>query len=182
MPTPPKPASIIKMEGKSHRTKAEIRQREAGEKALLTGEKLKESKEVKENKVAHAAFLRLKKLYETIGKNDGLYENIINRYCILLAECKDFEEKRELFCSQLKELQDNKLVLLASEEMTNHQYYSLEIKMQNSILGLDKQVQAKRKMLLDIEKESIMTIASALRTVPKKKEEKKSELWEALNG
>ena len=52
-PTPPKTAEILKYEGKSHRTKAEIRQREKGEKALLTGVNLKEKKEVENNKVAH---------------------------------------------------------------------------------------------------------------------------------
>lgn len=37
MPTPTKPVSIIEMEGRSHRTKKELRQRKDAEKALLTG-------------------------------------------------------------------------------------------------------------------------------------------------
>ena len=54
--------------------------------------------------------------------------------------------------------------------------------MQKNILALDKQVQAKRKMLLDIEKENIMTIASSLRSVPKKTEKKRNPIMEALAG
>ena len=54
--------------------------------------------------------------------------------------------------------------------------------MQKNLVSLDKQVQAKRKMLLDIEKENIMTIASALRAVPQKTEKKDNPLLAALNG
>ena len=39
--------------------------------------------------------------------------------------------------------------------------------MQKSILDADNRVQAKRKMMFDIEKECAMTVASALRSVPK---------------
>lgn len=53
MPTPTKPVNVIRMEGKSHRTKRELRSRENAEKKLLTGEKLKERNEVKSDSVAH---------------------------------------------------------------------------------------------------------------------------------
>ena len=36
------------------------------------------------------------------------------------------------------------------------EYYKLQAQMQKSLLALDRQVQAKRKMLLDIEKEKIL--------------------------
>ena len=52
--------------------------------------------------------------------------------------------------------------------------------MQKNLISLDKQIQAKRKMLMDIEKENIMTIASSLRSIPKKAEKKKNLLLEAL--
>ena len=100
MPTPTKPANVIRLEKKSHRTKKELASRENAEKALLTGEKLKERKEVKSDPVAHKEFLRIKKLLEKIEKNDDLYSSVINRYCQLYAECKDFEEKREAIYKQ----------------------------------------------------------------------------------
>ena len=40
MPTPTKPANVIRLEKKSHRTKKELASRENAEKTLLTGEKL----------------------------------------------------------------------------------------------------------------------------------------------
>lgn len=72
--------------------------------------------------------------------------------------------------------------MIEEEEMTIKEYYNLELGMQKNLISLDKQVQAKRKMLLDIEKENIMTIASALRSVPKKTEKKDNPLLAALNG
>lgn len=178
MPTPPKPVEVIKMEKTSHRTKAELSQRKKEEQALLTGQKLKESKEVKEDEVAHKEFLRLKKLLESIKKNDAIYEQSINRYCLLVAECARIRESKERFERDLDELVDSK------EEFGDSvsQYFKMKISIQKNIIALDKQLQSKRKMLLDLEKENAMTVASALRTIPKKPEKKNNELLEALGG
>ena len=73
MARPAKPASVIKLEGKSHRTKKELRTREQAENALLSGTILKESKEVKNNPRAHQEFLRVRKLLAGIEKSDDLY-------------------------------------------------------------------------------------------------------------
>ena len=53
--------------------------------------------------------------------------------------------------------------------------------MQKNLVSLDRQVQSKRKMLSDIEKENIMTIAASLRSVPKKPVKKVNPLKEALS-
>lgn len=176
MPTPPKPAKIIELEGKSHRTKKEIRARKEAEASLLTGERLKESKEVKENPKAHKEFLRIKKLLESIEKNDDLYGRVINRYCLLLAECTEFEEKREKMEETAEKMEEH------ASDMEYEDYCRLKIDLSKQLIAFDKQVQAKRKMLFDIEKENIMTIAASLRSVPKKAEEKKNPLMEALSG
>jgi hypothetical protein len=175
MPTPPKPAKLIAIEGKSHRTKKELREREKAEAALLTGKTLKETEEVKNNKIAHKEFLRIRKLLQRIEKNDDLYGSTINRYCLLLAECTEFEEKRETIFSRQKELEERK------DDMEFSEYINLQNDLVKSMLALDKQVQSKRKMLLDIEKENVMTIAASLRSIPKKTE-KKNPLREALSG
>lgn len=187
MPTPPKPCSVIKMEGKSHRTKAELNQREKGEKSLASGKAFKERKEVNENKVAHAEFLRINRLMEGIGKNDALYEPVINRYCMLQAECKDMEGQREEFYEMIHELKRTFHEAAEGMEPGKKTQLLLEFtaqiaKMTASMVNLDKQIQAKRKMLLDIEKENIMTVASALRSIPKKVEDKKNPLLEALGN
>lgn len=122
MPTASKSADIIRMEGKSHRTKKELRQREQAEKALLTGIPLKERQEVKDNEIAHKEFLRLKKLLEKINKFDDMYGAVINRYCILYAETKEFEEKRDQFYKQLCEFQNEKDDMLINRELTRKGY------------------------------------------------------------
>lgn len=180
MPTPTKPCAVIQMEGKSHRTKRELEQRGEAESRLLSGEKLRERKEVKESCIAHKEFLRINKILEKIEKNDAIYEAVINRFCILQAECRELEERREELYQLIFELRtsfeeassgmspENRagLLLAFTKEMA---------KMSNAMLGCDKQIQAKRKMLLDIEKENIMTIASALRSIPKKNKEEEEE-------
>ena len=180
MPTPPKPYIVLANEKKSHRTKKELKQREEGEKALTTGTALKERSEVKANPVAHKEFLRLNKLLKNIKKNDAIYEPIINRYCMIQAECIDFEEKRESFYNDIQELTKDRETFVDNEDLNS--YYKLKNNLQSQIIALDKQVQTKRKMLLDIEKENIMTIAAALRSIPKKVDKQENPLLKALNG
>lgn len=179
MPTPAKPFKVLLAENKSHRTKAELQLREEGEEALSTKIKMKERKEVKQNKVAHKEFKRITELLENIEKNDALYENVINRYAILLAECSEFEEKRERFYNDMEKIEEQ---YVNDEDFTIKEYYNLINSMQKNIVDIDKQIQSKRKMMLDIEKENVMTIASALRSIPKKTKDKDNPLLKVLRG
>jgi len=178
MPTPPKPLAVLKAEKKSHRTKAELKVREEGEKALTTGVALKERPEVKNNAIAHKEFQRINKLLKSIGKNDAIYEAIINRYCLLQAECYDFENKREKLYADIQELEET----YQREQIPPSEYFKLKTSLQKQIVMMDKQLQSKRKMLLDIEKENIMTIAAALRSIPKNEEKKSNALIEILKN
>lgn len=177
MPTPTKPTSVIKMEKRSHRTKAELKQREAAESALATGLPLKVRAEVKNNKAAFKEFKRVSMLLETIGKNDALLENVINRYCQITAEILDFEVKREEFShgiSQLQAAHDDDVEAhpnIDERVLSDMEYFNTLAKMESNLLALDKRIQDKRKMLLDIEKENIMTVAAQLRSIPKKVED-----------
>lgn len=193
MPTPTKPFKVLTTEKKSHRTKAELKIREEGEKSLSTEIKLKERKEVRQNKIAHKEFKRIEKLLKNIDKNDAIYEAVINRYCLLQAECSDLEERREECYKLIYELREeqNELLENLSERddysTTDLIDYKLEYaksiaKMMSSMLAIDKQISSKRKMLLDIEKENIMTIASALRSIPKKEEKEDNPLLRVLRG
>ena len=184
MPTPAKPFKVLTTENKSHRTKAELKIREES-----TETELKERKEVKQNKVAHKEFKRIEKLLKNIGKNDAIYEAVINRYCLLQAECFDLEEKREEFYKLIFELKAEMKSITdkmdGEEDITTYtlEYSKSIAKMMSSMMAIDKQIASKRKMLLDIEKENVMTIASALRSIPKK-EDKASEnpLIKVLRG
>lgn len=189
MPTPPKPFSVLKSEGKSHRTKKELRAREEGEKALSTGKALKERQEVKKNKIAHKEFKRINELLSSIEKNDAIYEAVINRYCLIYAESIDLEEKRDCMYSlieNLKEQFEKSKEYLEDEELAKEtrKFATSITELTKSMIEIDKQVQQKRKMLLDIEKENIMTIAAALRVIPKKPENDsaKETILKVLSG
>jgi len=173
MPTPTKPIIVLKNENKSHRTKAEKEQRKKAEESLETGVALKERPEVKSNKIAHKEFSRVSKLLENIQKNDALYETIINRYCVMIAECADMQEKKDRcyqILEQLNERFDEEIDNSPPEERAKiiRSYSKSYNESLKSLFGCDAAIQTKRKMLLDIEKENIMTIASALRSIPKK--------------
>lgn len=169
MPTPSKPIAITA----GHRTKKEKAQRAAAEAALATGKAFTARPEVKSNAIAFKEFKRVSSLLKTIGKNDALIEGAINRYCEITAEIIEFEEKRAEFSRGIKQLED-----AYEEDREAHpsivdriiptiDYFRTLSSMESSMLSLDKRIMDKRKMLLDLEKENIMTIASQLRTIPK---------------
>ncbi|MCR1821991.1 hypothetical protein [Terrisporobacter muris] len=189
MPTPPKPFSVLKSEKKSHRTKKELKLREEGEAALATGVAIRERPEVKKNPIAHKEFLRVNKLLKNIGKNDAIYEPVINRYCLLQAECDDFEKKKVEIYNLIEELKDTFYSVVDElEELDKakelRKFTSEIASLSSTMIAIDKQLQTKRKMLLDIEKENVMTITSALRSIPKKvdNESSKEKLLRAING
>jgi hypothetical protein len=176
MPTPSKPFQVIKSEGKSHRTKAELKQRQQGEEALSTGVTLKEHPEVRNNTVAHKEFRRINSLLKSIEKNDAIYEGVINRYCLLLAECADFEDQKEKIPLEINEIRE----MYQNEEISSGRYLDEKNNLHARALYCDKKIMEKRKMMFDIEKENIMTIAAALRSIPKKEEKANNKLLEAL--
>lgn len=165
MGRPTKPLTLVE----GHRTKAEKKVREQAEKKLLTGITLKEWSDVKADPVAHKEFQRLKKVFKTIDKDDDLHEGVINRYCLLHSECKSFEDLKKKCSDELQEL----AAAYSREEIDFLSYLDHKDRVHSRFMALDKKIMEKRKMMLDIEKENIMTIQSALRSIPKKPEEKK---------
>ena len=188
MARPAKSAAVLSEEKRSHRTKGELKSREEAEKGLLTGRPIRERPEVKADAAAHKEFKRVCGLLGAIGKNDALYETIINRYCLLQAECADMERMKEEFRASREELREEYADGKIGEDvcgtggLSPSAYYKLLSSMQANILSLDKQIQAKRKMMFDIEKECAMTISSAVRSIPKGAEAKKNPLAELLQA
>ena len=159
MARPSKAAAVLDDEKKSHRTKAEMKQRKEAERAAFTGLPIRENQEVRRDKIAHKEFQRVTELLTAVGKNDALYESVINDYCMYKSDILRYTKLR-------KEIEDN-------ENIDGSQRYKL-------IIDYDKQAEIYRKKRFDIEKENGFTIASAMRAIPKKPEVKKNPLLEAL--
>ena len=184
MARPSKSVAVLAAEKQSHRTKAELKQREATEKELASGKRLKERAEVKADPVAHKEYLRASGLLAKIKKNDALYERIINDYCKLQAESADMENIKAEFRASREQLEKEYRSGMLSDEdggLKPSSYYRLMASMQANILALDKQIQAKRKMMMDIERECAMTISAAQRSIPKQPT-KANPLAELLKG
>lgn len=164
MPTPPKPAGVLRMEGRSHRTKAELEQRERAEKAQMTGKPMKEAADVKADAAAHATWKRVKALLASIGKDDALYEQVINRYCRLASEVD--ANQREL--ARLEKMAAALDEWDASGEIDKDEYLRRMSQLLDQKAVNQSLLMRKRKMMMDIEKENVMTVASSLRSIPKK--------------
>lgn len=184
---PSKPAAVIEAEKKSHRTKAELEARKNAESGLLSNKKLQERKEVKENKTAHAEFQRVSKLMKAIGKDDALYSSGINTYCLLYAEIGDLHEQMktldetgEMLRETFGHLVDDPERAIDPEEII--QFEKAFTRLISQRLNISAVIDKKRKMMLDIDKENVMTISAALRSIPKKPEKKENALMAALRG
>ena len=99
----------------------------------------------------------------------------------MVAECRDFEEKREIFYRRAQELEDKQDELM-DEGMSLTEYFKILSSLQSQVIGLDKQIQAKRKLMFEYEKENVMTVASGLRNIPKKEKEDANPLGKILSG
>jgi phage terminase small subunit len=178
MARPPKAASVIKMEGKSHRTKKELAVRERAEKSLLTGKMMIETAEVRNDRVAHLEFLRLKPLLKALEKFDEIYGAGVRRYCLTKSKLDEAEKEVETLKEELDELRDSRKEFVDSDDIA--EYYRLITKMQDTITKREQVAKSFRAEMIDFEKEYCMTIKSALRAIPKKPEIKANALKEAL--
>lgn len=176
MATPTKPVAVLRLEKKSHRTERELQQREEAEKSLLTGRPMSMQKGLSAK--AKKEFIRVKELLSLIDKDDALYEGIINRYAQIKSEIDNMSIRIKKQQSLLKAVAK----AYAENEISFEMYFQSTQKAETLILSLDRQIQSKRKMLFDIEKENVMTVAAALRSVPtfrdKPKKDKNEDMFD----
>ena len=187
MARPSKPAAVIKTEKKSHRTKAELEARENAENGLLSNKKLQERKEVKEDKTAHSEFQRVSKLMKAIGKDDALYSSGINTYCLLYAEIGNLTEQMKALDKTGDMLRESFERLVDDPENgiepeTIIQFEKSFTRLISQKLNISSMIDKKRKMMLDIDKENVMTISAALRSIPKQPETKENPIYAILRG
>ena len=178
MGRPSKPAELLKSEGKSHRTKQELAFRKQQEEATLTGKKLEEPRAIKDLKIAHATFLKTRRLLEGINKNDDLYSAATCRYCTNTQKLADAEESIKVLKAELEELRESRSDY--AEDKAIPDYYRMLTKLEDTITKKEQLAAGIRKELTDFEKENCMTIASSLRSIAKQPEKKANPLLEAL--
>lgn len=178
MGRPSKPAELLKSEGKSHRTKQELAFRKQQEEATLTGKKLEEPRAVKDLKIAHATFLKTRRLLDAINKNDELYSAATCRYCTNTQKLADAEESIQVLKTELEELRESRSSYVENKAIPD--YYRMLTKLVDTITRKEQLAAGIRKELTDFEKENCMTIASSLRSIAKQPEKKANPLLEAL--
>ena len=143
------------------RTKEVIAQREQAEKELSTNTPMRKWKETGKNKKASAYFTKMKRAFAKIGMDDEMYEAMLNRYCILLGECLEIEERMQEAQARIEQIEAMKA------DMEFADYIKLSIEAEKARASLDRIIDAKRSMLLSIENNNLMSVLSKLRAVPK---------------
>jgi len=163
---PSKPTELLLFEGKSHRTKKELENRKKVEQTLYTGETFKEQKQVKDNAIAHAEFLRLKRLYHKISYIDALDQQIINRYCLEISNQIRYQK-----------LLDKLEIKLDDENIETSDL----VQISKSISGVMGAIGKSNELLLKYEDRLFLNPSGRIKSVPKKvKEEKKQTGIEAF--
>ncbi len=150
-----------------HLTKRQIDARKKGQEQVSAKSKMKKSKEVASNKTASMHFNRLRALYTDIDMCDGLCENTINRYCLMLANLAETETTKEKIVGMIRELEEKK------PDLDFLDYITAAGKLTDSYAKCERSAAKIRDQLLAIEKESLLTMQGKLRAVPKKQEDKK---------
>lgn len=133
-----------------HRTRAEKEFRKEMETFLYTGETFTESKQVRENKIAHKEFLRLKRLYSKIVFIDGLDEQIINRYCLEVANQVQLQMLLDKMEARIDECEPDNLVQLYK-----------------SISGVLSNINKSKGLLLKYEDRLFLNPAGRIKAIPK---------------
>lgn len=174
MARPAKPAKVIQMEKRSHRTKQELAARNKAEKSVLSSSKLKERPEVAADPVAHREYRRLKKLFKAIDKDDDLYGDAANTMAMITSELTALEEQQRNLSERMEEISPD-------DFEDKGEYWKTYTSLQDQYSRMEGRIDRKRKLRLQLEKECCMTIAAALRAIPKQPKET-NPLREALYG
>ena len=145
---------------KKHLTKEEIDQRKQGELALLSGIEIRISETTLKDKIAKQEFERVLEILTAVGKNDALYEAVINDYCMYKSDIERYTKYRKNAEKDIKSLE--------KMEIDPIEKFKIKDNMQKNIGNYDRQIQTFQKKRFDIEKETGFTVASALRSIPKK--------------
>lgn len=151
MARPSKPTALILQEGKSRYSKATIKFRQEGEKAMMTGGTIHESAQVKADHTAHIEYLRLKRLFTDKDYVDALDQSVINRYCLEVAGLARMQ-------AMLDKLNTD---LLQTEAM------EARLKIYEMINRTNAAMHRSKEMLLKFEDRLFLNPATRIRAVPK---------------
>lgn len=156
MGRPSKPVALLQDGKRDHRSKQYLADRKKAEDKLKTGNSFNESAKVKNDLIAHKEFMRLKNLYSKIEYVEGLDEQLINRYCLLISEldaCKLLHESMENDLDKCDEIKD-RLTLYKAIASTQREYMKTQ------------------DLLLKMEDRLFLTPAGRIKSIPKKEKEK----------
>lgn len=172
MPTPPKPLALVR----KHLTNDEKKVRKDAEASSVTGKLMAPTDEVISDKAALKEFNRIKELYALIGKDDDMQSAMICRYCILRSEELHWQSEKKRIDAEMKKLEK----AYSEEKLDALNYFTMTGTLRTAYLACDREVMRRRKMMYEHERESLLTLASVLRSIPKKAPETEESPMDAF--
>jgi len=160
---PSKTIKTINSEKRSHLTKEQIAFRAEAEKIFSTDKPFIENSEVKKNKIAHKKFIELAEIFEEIKLSDALTGEPINLYCVLYSECVNLEKKIKDNQKRIRVIEKQ----YKNKEINVADYVELLSAIDKALFKYDSLLMSRRDMMIKIARESLMTVSSKLRAVPK---------------
>ena len=168
-----KPLSVVK----SHLTNAEKQHRKQAEEATKTGKPMLLPDELKRHKYATKEFNRIKDLYSRIDHDDEMHTPTLARYCLMREEEQEMLKEKDNAEKAMKQLEKERA------DIDTKTYYEMATSMQKNYLKILDYLSRHRKMLLDIEKASLLTLSDKMRAIPPKpKEEEQSDMAKFLRS
>lgn len=149
---------------RGHRTKAEKALRQAAEEDMRTEARICPGPMLEKDREAAAYYRRVTALLEEVGLNEAFYENVITRYCLLLAEVD------RLTAERLAAAEDEARLRAEGANMPILDFIRALERLTSIADAKDKTIAKKRDQLLAIEKENLMTVQGKLRAIPKQPE------------
>jgi hypothetical protein len=156
---------------RKHYTNEQKEQKRNAEEMTKTGNEMQPTDQVLNNPFALKKFTHMKSIYAAIKNDDEIHSETINRYCMMLQDEDEWIcQKSDIMAALVKAKED-----YVSDKLGAEEYLIQSDRLREMYIKCDRELKSTRKMLLDIEKSSCLTLADRLRAIPMKPPEKTEE-------
>ncbi|HAN20416.1 MAG: hypothetical protein A2Y15_08670 [Clostridiales bacterium GWF2_36_10] len=176
------PIDIIEANGKSHFTKAQIKQRKNAE-IKLGNDDLKCPKYIKNNTIAFKKWKEIIAIYKNTEFISSADVGLIGRYCITYSEYNDLLERRNRISNIHADSDDLEDYINDTDEF-NHKVKRqlMDMISTTAILNIDAAINKKMDMLIKMEDRMFLNPLAKVKNVPKPEEKKPANKFDKFGG
>lgn len=163
-----KPPDLLVMDGKSHKTKAELEERRSSQ-VKNKYKTIKPDEQIMQDPRAMEEFKFLQKMYKDMEYVGMMDSHIISQYCMSVSELDDLTQEMLKIRKQLKETR-------------NYKSSKKHDQLLNACVELDKEIRMKRQEIIRLADRLYLDPVARTKNVPKKEQKPKGNETDALFG